>query len=97
MKKGDYLTCKEDYFDTGKTHKFAFFKKPIFKKGQRYEISGVEHYSYSNSGATYGGTTPTDYVCFRFKECAISSMQLFDIFYTQKEERNLKLKRLQTI
>lgn len=91
MKVGDYLLCKRDIFDSVVKHKFS----PIFKKGKRYRIIGIEHYSYSNSGATYGGIAPADYICFRFKECAITSFNLFHIFYTQKEERNLKLKKIE--
>ena len=97
MKVGDYLLCKRDIFDdivicdSVVKHKFS----PIFKKGKRYRIIGIEHYSYSNSGATYGGIAPADYIFFRFKECAITSFNLFHIFYTQKEERNLKLKKIE--
>lgn len=95
MKVGDYLTCKEDYSDSGKTN-FSFFKKIIFKKGKRYRIESIEHYSYSSSGATYVGVAPSGYTCFRFKEASISSFTIFDIFYTIKEERNLKLKKIET-
>lgn len=97
MKVGDYLMCKQDYSDSGKTN-FSFFrKKPIFKKGKRYKIEAIEKYSYSSSGATYGGVAPPDYTCYRFKEYSVGSNMLFNIFYNQQEERCLKLKKLQTV
>jgi hypothetical protein len=83
MKTGDYLMCKQDDY--------------IFKKGKRYKIEAIEQYSYSNSGATYGGVAPPDYICYRFKEYSVGSNMLFNIFYNQQEERCLKLKKLQTV
>lgn len=108
MKKGDFLTCKRNFYAdySGKTFLFLrnFFKKPIFKKGEKYEIELIEDQILFTSALTYStssGLTSNLIQGFKFEKLYIfkNNIKMFqslidDYFYSIQEERNLKLKKL---
>jgi len=92
LNKGDTLYCKKDFY---------FISDLLYKAGKLYTIHNVFEGSYSfNEGSTtfvdviymdYGTRTRnpdgTDHYRFPISE-------LYDTFYTLKESRKLKLKKL---
>lgn len=100
METGDILLCKQNYYDNNKT---KLFKKPKFKKGQKYIITNVNIINNSPTALTYATITYSDYD-YKFytinsgqgkiNEVVFSEIVLSDTFYTKREERNLKLKKI---
>lgn len=101
--EGDFVVCKKNvytdiYEDSFQSKMSKLFKKPYFKKGQRYKIDRMTIFYWYNSGATYINynlpgnqfLSPTYYI----GKVILSEIQLDEYFYTKKEERNLKLNKL---
>ena len=101
MDIGDKLMCKKNIFHLGTDKKiFNFFKKPIFKKGKRYEILNIN--IYTTHGCTvsvfddpnYTNVKKIQYKEYYFNGIKINEKELCDIFYSLKEERRNKIKNI---
>lgn len=105
MREGDFLTCKKNYYNdsrSGQTYKFNFFKTPIFKKGKRYKIMRVDKIYYGPSGSTSISTISSNnyyeaYTIYGDNNLSIglTIWVLGEFFYSTKELRKLKIKKIE--
>jgi hypothetical protein len=91
MKAGDYLICKKSYYiyyneDTIINKINRFFKKPTFKKGEKYLLERILVNDYC----------PYVISCNLSSKFKIKFEDEFVLkhFYSKVEERKLKLKKI---
>ena len=101
MKAGDILTCKKTYYsDSGGTFKEKvnnmIFKKPIFRKGQKYKLINIHLGSAPYTGLTYSIKTPPLYDIYEVEGCkyALHIDFMKEMFYSLREERKIKLEKI---
>ena len=101
MKAGDILTCKKTYYsDSGGTFKSKvnnmIFKKPLFKKGQKYKLINIRETSIQVTGSTYSIQSSPSYNIFEVEGCiyALHIDFMKEMFYSLREERKMKLEKI---
>jgi hypothetical protein len=106
INKGDYLTCKNSFYEGDEilndgsvsgTLTTRIFRKPIFKKGGKYLVKEVEEHNFPVGGSREGNTSGLyfSYCIYHVDGHRLSTTNVNALFYTTKELRKIKLKRIE--
>ena len=78
---------------------YKFFHKPIFKKGKKYKIDDMMIYYYHTTGSTYNNCSYVDFEInfYKINGEYYSNASIEKYFLNIKEERNIKLKRIEKL
>jgi hypothetical protein len=108
MRKGDFVTCKKDYYKESEKIFYKILNRPLFIKNKKYQIFNISNYNLllMNSGSTYLSTSnsynSSDYIYVITLKLSGKNLdyyamdqKLFDMhFYSIAEERHNKLKKI---
>ena len=98
MQKGDYIVCKKNFYTSGvwpmSMNVKKLFQKSLFKKNQKYKIENIITHHLTNSGGTYLSMVSTSMNVYYINGYPVSQPVMDLYFYTKKEERNIKLKKI---
>ena len=111
MNEGDFLTCKRTLYNTNDIFKDEilsykerisnFFRTPVFKKNNKYQIKLKSSALVSTNSTTANpqnpSTSPISAIMvnyYKINNCVFTDVVMDRLFYTKSEERYMKLKHL---